>query len=264
MSFPTIATNDYRLTQYRRKKCGEEFPICDECSRLGLTGCRPRLSLPSDLEGPSHDFLQIETDNGPTEGLRDDNRRYKHLDVNDYLVQIARMPEGNLAGLTRRDHLNESDALKSQQKHQGEKGQIQTRQYTQTILPETIAIYSERLADFDPTERYLLLHYAQYVSRALVVVEDDAENPYLTEILPMALDVKSVRHAMLALAACHLCKLYPMFEDTLIRQHSLALHHLKVDLESGNRVSYALTTSLLLCLFGVSITFFSIFIGLIS
>lgn len=158
-----------------------------------------------------------------------------------------------MAGLTRRDHLNESNALKSQQKNQGKEGQTQTSRFISTPLPETIAIYSERLTDFDPTERYLLLHYAQYVSRALVVVDDDAENPYLTEILPMALDVKSVRHAMFALTACHLCKLYPMFEDTLERQHSLALHHLKLDLESGDRVSYALTTSLLLCLFGVSI-----------
>lgn len=75
----------------------------------------------------------------------------------------------------------------------------------------------------------------------------------------MALDVKSVRHAMLALTACHLCKLYPMFEDTLIRQHSLALNHLKIDLESKYRVPYALTTSLLLCLFGVSNLFFLFF-----
>jgi hypothetical protein len=209
--------------------------------------------LLSDLEGPSHDFLQEETEYGIIENSTDDSRQFEHLNVNDYLVQIARMPEGNLAGLTRRDHLNESNALKSQQKNQGEEGITQTSRFISTPLPETIAIYSERLTDFDPTERYLLLHYAQYVSRALVVVDDDAENPYLTEILPMALDSKSVRHAMFALTACHLCKLYPMFEDTLERQHSLALHHLKLDLKSGDRVSYALTTSLLLCLFGVSI-----------
>lgn len=209
--------------------------------------------MQSDPEGSFHDLLQNETENSPTENSINDSRRFEHhLNVNDYLVQIARMPEGNLAGLTRRDHLNDSNALKSQQKHQGEKRQIQISQYTQTNLPEAIAIHSEKFADFHPTERYLLLHYAQYVSRALVVVDDDADNPYLTEILPMALEVKSVRHAMFALTACHLCKLYPMFEDTLIRQHSLALHYLKLDLESGNRVSDALITSLLLCLFGVS------------
>lgn len=206
----------------------------------------------SDRGGSSDNFLQEETDIDPVESPTDDGQKFEQLNVNDYLVEIARMPEGNLAGLTRRDHLNESNALKSQQKGQGEEQQSQIYQFTQTLLPETIAILPERLMNFEPTERYLLLHYAQYVSRALVVVDDDAENPYLTEILPMALDVKSVRHAMLALTACHLCKLYPMFEDTLIRQHSLALNHLKIDLESEYRVPYALTTSLLLCLYGVS------------
>lgn len=245
------------MIRYRRKKCGEELPICDECSRLGLAGCRPRQLSLSDLEGPSHDFLQGKTGYGITESSTEDSRQFEHLNVNDYLVQIARMPEGNLAGLTRRDDLNESNALKSQRRFQSETGQTQTFRFTQTAIPETTSIRSETLTDFDPTERYLILHYAQYVSRALVVVDDDAENPYLTEILPIALDVKSVRHAMFALTACHLCKLYPMFEDTLERQHSLALHHLKIDLESGDRVSYALTTSLLLCLFGVRIPFFA-------
>lgn len=257
MCFATLATNDYKLTRRRHKKCGEESPICDECSRLGLAGCRPRQSFSSNVEAPSHEALHEEAGHGPTGSPTDDSRHFEHVNVNDYLAQIARMPEGNLAGLTRRDHLNESSALKSQPKNQGEEEQSQESQLTQTPLPETIAIQPERLIGFGPTERYLLLHYTQYVSRALVVVDDDAENPYLTEILPMALDIKSVRHAMLALTACHLCKLYPMFEDTLIRQHSLALHHLKLDLKSGDRVSYALTTSLLLCLFGVSIPFFT-------
>jgi transcriptional activator protein UGA3 len=169
------------------------------------------------------------------------------IDVNDYLSHIACMPEGNLAGITRRGHLGESNALKSLNEA---RNNHQADLFSSNSFLVAIGISPEQQAHFDPTERHLLIHYVQYVSRAFVVVDDD-ENPFLEEVLQLAQEVKSVRHAMLALTACHLCKVYPIFEDTLILQHSLALHHLKLDLESGDRIPYALVTSLLLCLFGV-------------
>ncbi|OKL63256.1 hypothetical protein UA08_01590 [Talaromyces atroroseus] len=124
--------------------------------------------------------------------------------------------------------------------------EINVQDYLGHIAP--IGISPEQQAEFDATERHLLIHYAQYVSRAFVVVNDD-ENPFLNEVLQLAKESKPVRHAMLALTACHLCKVYPMFEDTLILQHSLALHYLKLDLESGDGITCALVISLLLCLF---------------
>ncbi|KAJ5578608.1 uncharacterized protein N7459_007572 [Penicillium hispanicum] len=171
------------------------------------------------------------------------------FNVSEYLSQVALLPEGSLVGVIRRGDLSENSALESRPRafpHSEEE------QPAMNIMPllGTIFISQEDMATFDPTEQHLFLHYVQHVSRALAVVNDD-ENPFLTDFIPVALEIKSVRHAMLALSACHLCKAYPKFEDTLLRQHSLALHFLVLDLQSQDTIAHTLITSLLLCLFGI-------------
>ena len=109
------------------------------------------------------------------------------------------------------------------------------------------------IAQWHPTEQHLLNHFLQVVSRALVVVNDD-RNPFLLEILPMALVNLSVRHALLALTAQHLCRMYPVFEDTLFNQKTLALHYLKQEFQTHITTNNALAATLLLCLLEVSLS----------
>ena len=145
--------------------------------------------------------------------------------------------------MARRGHLKDSNALRGQEKDRDPQNK--------PILKNFPMVSHWDFTDWDPAEQYLLSHFLEVVSRSFVVVFDD-ENPFLHEILPKASYVKSVRHALLALTACHLCKLYPNFEDSVVRHRSLALFFLKRDLESANDVENTLAVSLLLCLFEVS------------
>ncbi|KAL4782214.1 fungal-specific transcription factor domain-containing protein [Aspergillus varians] len=241
----------------RRKKCDEEFPRCRECCRLGLGDCHQRRGSSSSSNNSVDKRHQAQGLSYGTAASTVSSNAWLHhgggsssddlaLNVNEYLGYVALMPEGHLAGITRRGHLNESSALQSRQTAQSD-DQAQKQLLSEVVLPLGGML---SLEDLDPTEHHLLLHFIQHVARALVVV-NDRENPFLNEILPMALEVKAVRHAMFALAACHLCKVYPKFEDTLIRQHGLALHHLKLDLQSKQETRYVLVTSLLLSLFAI-------------
>jgi transcriptional activator protein UGA3 len=165
------------------------------------------------------------------------------LDTSEYLSRVALMPESDIAEMARRGHLKDSNALKGQEKDQDPQNS--------PILKNFPRVSHWDFTDWDPVEQYLLSHFLEVVSRSFVVVFDD-ENPFLHEILPKASNVRSVRHALLALTACHLCKLYPNFEDSVVRHQSLALFFLKRDLESANDVENTLAVSLLLCLFEVS------------
>ena len=173
--------------------------------------------------------------------------------VNEYLGYVASLPEGDLTGITRRGHLNESSALHYRR---GAQDSVQERETTSDVvlaLGELARLTPANMPDLDATEHHLFLHYMHHVGRTLAVVSDH-ENPFLQEIPKMALEVKAVRHAMLAFAACHLCKVYPKFENSLIRQHSLALHYLKLDLRAQQKTDYILATSLLLSLYGVGLS----------
>ncbi|KAL2828777.1 fungal-specific transcription factor domain-containing protein [Aspergillus cavernicola] len=238
----------------RRRKCDEEYPMCQECRRLGLSDCRPRTRSFSSIESsiiqgnsiaksPFSDSLVVSSNFRSTQG----HINPLDFNVSEYLGHIALQPEVSLTGITRRGHLNESSALKSRSVSCGD---TKTEQPTSSgvYLGGRIYIPAAITATFGATEHHLLHHYTQYVSRALVVINCDDENPFLSEILPVAMDMKSVRHAMFALSACHLCKVYPKFEDTLIRQHSLALHFLTQSLQLEGSTDTSLLASLLLCL----------------
>ncbi|CAI7629768.1 unnamed protein product [Penicillium glandicola] len=240
----------------RRKKCDESLPVCEECGRLGLPNCRPRRDeslLQSINLVQDRAFLEHGSQYSPKTGsgswLKQRIENSAGFNVSEYLSQVALLPEGSLVGTIRHGDLSESSALESRP---DASSHPEEEPPAMNIISSVGTIYMSQanMASFDPTEQHLLLHYIQHVSRALVVVNDD-ENPFLNDFVPVAIEVKSVRHAMLALSACHLCKVYPKFEDTLIRQHSLALHYLVIDLQSQDKIAHTLITSLLLCLLGI-------------
>lgn len=106
------------------------------------------------------------------------------------------------------------------------------------------------LDDWTTGEKHLLNHYLQVVSRLLVVVPDN-DNPYLQELIPMAFESTTVRHALVALAACHLQRVYPDFQRNFLFHRSMTLQGLKGDLDEPDGASYSLAATLLLCLLEV-------------
>ncbi|PWY87960.1 hypothetical protein BO94DRAFT_624101 [Aspergillus sclerotioniger CBS 115572] len=234
----------------RRKKCDEAFPKCGECRRLNISNCRVGGSKSTDDEGQGARKIVPESREATDSQLPHRNISSLDSKVNEYLGYVASLPEGDLTGITRRGHLNESSALHYRRGVQEGAQEKETTSDVVVALGGVARLKQVNIPDLDATEHHLFLHYMHHVGRALVVVSN-RENPFLQEIRQMAMEVKAVRHAMLALAACHLCKVYPKFEDTLIRQHSLALYYLKLDLRAQRTTDYILATSLLLSLFGI-------------
>jgi len=120
-----------------------------------------------------------------------------------------------------------------------------------TALNNLTGITPGALGNWSIPERHLLNHFLQSVSRTLVMVED-AENPFLRVIVPMALDNLTVKRSLVALSACHLSKVYPVFEKDSLTHRSLALRGLKQELENKTGIEYAIATTLMLCLAEVS------------
>ena len=119
-----------------------------------------------------------------------------------------------------------------------------------SALNSITSVTAEALTYWPAGERHLLNHFLLAVSRALVLV-DDHENPFLTEIVPMAFEYASVRHSLLALSACHLSKVYPNFEGNVLGHRSMAYLYLRPLIETQSEPVAALTTTLLLCLLEV-------------
>ncbi|KAH7024814.1 fungal-specific transcription factor domain-containing protein [Microdochium trichocladiopsis] len=64
----------------------------------------------------------------------------------------------------------------------------------------------------------------------------------------MVIENAMVRHALLALSACHLARVYPVFKQDLLLHRSLALQALRSDLVYPDSPEGGLVTTLLLCL----------------
>lgn len=120
-----------------------------------------------------------------------------------------------------------------------------------TALNNLTGVTLDSLRTWSIGERHLLNHFLQSVSRSLVLVED-ADNPFLRVIVPMALENNTVRDALIALSACHLSRVYPAFEKALLEHRTFALQYLELELTNHNSVEWALATTLLLCLTEVS------------
>jgi hypothetical protein len=119
-----------------------------------------------------------------------------------------------------------------------------------TALGHLAGISPHSLEGWTVGERHLLNHFLQSVSRSLVVVKDD-ENPFIGIIVPMALENDAVRHALTALSACHLARIYPDFKRNVLRHRSHALGYLKGELGPNTATLSALAATLLLCLLEV-------------
>lgn len=235
--------------------------MCGDCRRLG-TACiprrapqiprlrsrprigfqsRPEIELPdsqSPLASPPVDVDSPTDSEADPVGRRNSSRAY--------LDWVALLDDYHVGDSARRGHLNHSSALMYRDKS------ITSlfSPHVDSALQNFPAVDQAAISQWGPTEQHLVNHYVQIVARALVVVYDD-RNPFLLEILPMAVDNLAVRHAMLTLSARHLCRSYPVFEDTLVNQRTLALHYLKLELQSEATSAAAFAATLLMCLFEV-------------
>lgn len=181
-----------------------------------------------------------------------------------YLGWVAMMDENIVPDVTRQGHLHGSNALKKRAPDNGRAhGEVHTP--LPTPIPLMYDPMMEHFLDevdeaavrqWPPTEQHLLNHFVQHVARALVVARDDDSNPILRALVPRAVRGHlCMRHALLALAASHLYKLYPNFEDSVMLQRSLALSHLKEELQAsydnGRGQEDAFGATVLLCLFEI-------------
>lgn len=241
--------------QDRRKKCNEAFPLCGECRRLGLV-CNPRTDNHQRSDstvqesGLMNDTGTIRVQN-PSEDscvkpLSGSHSSSYQSCTKEYLEWIAQLDESDDVSGFRQRQLNDSNALASWKKANGSPAPV----HPDTSLANFPGVDQEAVAQWHPKERHLLNHFVQFVSRPLVVVYDDS-NPFLTEILPMAFESLPVRHALLALAARHLCRVYPVFEEMLVNQQALALHYVKAELQAPITSQCLLAAILLMCLFEV-------------
>ena len=122
-----------------------------------------------------------------------------------------------------------------------------------TALNNLTGITPATLRPWKVAERHLLNHFLQSVSRALVVV-DDNDNPFLSVIVPLALENTTVKHALLALSACHLSQVYPEWGKDVLDHRSRALECLKDEIEDLEHVLWSLAATLLMCLLEVCTT----------
>lgn len=159
---------------------------------------------------------------------------------------IALIENDGMPNLARRGNLKDSNALRKRHRRLD----FFPSYAAYTALDDITGVKSEHLQDWHTTDRHLLSHFLQVVSRALSCVDDNV-NPFLIFTVPMTLTHLSVRHSLLALATCHLYKVYPLFREELLDYTSQALQALKEEIDSGTPIETALATTLMLCMLEV-------------
>jgi transcriptional activator protein UGA3 len=241
----------------RKKKCDEQRPTCGDCKRLHLD-CHPRVPIekpsgavtvanhhssaePREQHAPSGNAAFTSWANRVADGLDGD----LSLPFTDW---VALIEYENLGGLSRPATLANSVALVDLPVPSPKDDELGYATFLPaTALNNLTGVTLDALRSWTIGERHLLNHFLQSVSRALVLVEDE-DNPFLRVIVPMALENSMVRHALVALSACHLSRVYPTFEHALLVHRSHALLALKTELVDDGIVEWALATTLLLCL----------------
>ena len=121
-----------------------------------------------------------------------------------------------------------------------------------TALDDLAGVTLDAVTTWKAVERHLLNHFLQSVSRALAI-SDDNVNPFLRVVVPMALKNDMVKHALAALSACHLSRIYPVFENDLCAHRSKALQQLMSELENHTASLCTVAATLLLTLTEVSL-----------
>ncbi|KPI36339.1 uncharacterized protein AB675_7369 [Cyphellophora attinorum] len=168
----------------------------------------------------------------------------KHA-ISDWMALID---EDNSAGAAKGGSLANSAALVDLPLPCARDDEVGMSRYQPTTaLSHLTGVTSQAVKHWTIVERYLLNHFMQSVSRALVVVEDQ-DNIFLLHFVPMALQNLTVRRALLALSACHTSKVYPIFEHDVLVQRTEALCNLKTELADHDRFKWAIGATLLLCL----------------
>lgn len=275
----TKSANGCVSCRRRRKKCDEKHPVCSDCERLHLTCIQPS-QYTDDAEVRKNNTSLLDEADCRQSGTVGASVTENFLKSDAFRAWVA-SGDHSLASrlstfsewLTLIETDNRVDTIRTASlgnltAAMMDLGQVDDETddvVLATLLPSTAlnnstGITAASLDKWNMGERHLLNHFLQSVSRAMVVVEDTA-NPVLHFIAPMALENKSVRHALVALSACHLSEVYPVFEHDLCVARSQALQALMAELDSRENSSvWALASTLLLCLVEVGIFFISFYI----
>ena len=172
---------------------------------------------------------------------------------------LALVETENIAETINNANLTGSTALVNTG-HFGEDGSENVATFLpRTALNKLVGVSLDAVAKWRAVERYLLDHFLQSVSRALVIAEDTI-NPFLRVVVPMGLENTMVKHALFALSACHLSRIYPVFENDFYFHRSKALQELMCELENLTASICAVAATLLLTFAEVSSTTYFVYV----
>ncbi|CAI7673465.1 unnamed protein product [Penicillium pancosmium] len=240
----------------RRKKCDEKQPACSDCERLRLPCIRPgdvhelggrsECGVESHVEETADALLALDafglwaaTD---SPGRRGQDTTASLTSFSDWLALIE---TENIAETISNADLAGSTALVNTG-HFGDDGSENVATFLPcTALNKLTGVTLDAVAKWRAVEKYLLDHFLQSVSRALVIAEDNVD-PFLCVVVPMALKNTMVQHALFALSACHLSRIYPVFESDFYFHRSKALQELMCELEDLTAPICAVAATLLL------------------
>ncbi|ETS76415.1 hypothetical protein PFICI_11802 [Pestalotiopsis fici W106-1] len=204
----------------QRKKCDEQRPKCGNCSRLQL-----RCVLPPQQQRPSPSSeLAV---SAPAE---DGHKRRLHFALFADWIGLVEY-EAEPAPLTSSTSVaSVSPALVDLPIPSRAEHAAYATFLPSTALNNLTGVKPGSLVSCDIGERHLWNHFILSVARVLVNSRDDARNPFLAVAVPMALDSFLVRHALLALSACHLGRVYSSFRHDLQKHRRTALAVLKEEM----------------------------------
>lgn len=247
----------------RRKKCDEKRPKCTDCERLQLSCDQQIQSDPvgspaGDAKSPApcapsvidkhfttQAFLSWMASNG-TKAVE------SSLQLSSFSYWLSLIESEYRIVAARRPILENSTAQAGLGLPCASDDDIGlARFFPSTALNNLTGVSAQSLRTWAIGDRYLLNHFLQSVSRALVVVEDK-RNPFLRMIVPLALESSLVQHSLLALSACHLRGVFSEFEHDLYVHRTQSLRELRAEFDSQDASIWALTATLLLCLVEVS------------
>ncbi|KPM41827.1 hypothetical protein AK830_g4719 [Neonectria ditissima] len=228
----------------RKKKCDEAKPRCADCRRLCLDCAWPRARQSRDSPGYRR-RSSAETDGGlavaGTEGIQ---------------AQAAVFPE-----VSEMDFASSFDAVSwnlptAQQAWMDDVlGALSpfSNSPSASIASESLSLYTPSLVPDlqSPDDRALLNHYTTIVASVLSKLSDKKSvNPYLSHLVPAAMENELVLHCLLALSANHWHKLQPRLGSRRHFHQSKAtqlLASLLPDVDKSS-VGVALMSCLLLCM----------------
>lgn len=250
----------------RRKKCDEQHPICGGCKRLRLDCVvLSSTSQVSETSGPSASIPLLSESAWPSHQIDTTSIAESHLPASpEWTSALADVFEDQLLS----SQFTEWIALIEHEHRSGHEKRADLAHSAALVdLPVPCADDEGGLATFLPPtalnnltgvtpfslknwtfgQRHLLNHFLQSVSRSLVV-GDDEDNPFLRAVVPMVLESPMVRHGLLALSACHISRVYPVFQHDSLTHRSSALRILRAGIVDPDSLEYNLITTLLLCL----------------